>query len=155
MSSITIYGYMRDNKVHLNNELYSKKQIADLKGNIKIVFSEIRKRSNQQNAYLHGILIPEFRRALYQAGWDEISDDVRAKNLMKLMFLKSTIPNSQTGEAIEFIRDTSDLTKEEMGDLYDRVIRFCAEKLSYIIPYPNEKLQLYPDEEGQPYQEPF
>jgi hypothetical protein len=109
-------------------------------GRYKVQVSKTNKRSNPQNDYLHGVLIPEFRRALISVGY-EVQTEEHAKMLMKAKFLKTTIANAD-GEYLETIKDTRDLTKEEMSNLFEEVIRFCAENMNYIIPYPNEQMQL-------------
>lgn len=101
-----------------------------------------KKRTNPQNRYLHGILIPEFRKALLSVGYN-IRTDAQAKEVIKAMFLKRQITNEDTGEVVEYIAPTSGLNKEEMGELIDEVIRFAAENMSYVIPYPGEQLTIH------------
>lgn len=100
------------------------------------------KRSLSQNKYLHGVLIPEFRAALYNAGYDEVKTDEDAKLIMKSIFLKSQIVNHETGEVIEFIKDTRKLSTIEMAELFERVWKYCAENLNYFIAAPGEKLTI-------------
>lgn len=98
------------------------------------------KRTLPMNAYLHGVLIPEFRNALVNCGYDEVKNDDQAKKILKAMFLTTSITNKETGEVINYVKDTSDLTTLEMSALFDEVIKFAAENMSYQIPYPNEQL---------------
>lgn len=107
--------------------------------------SRYNKRSNQQNRYLHGLLIPELKNALRYAGYDEVRTDEQAKDIMKNMFLKVHTTNINTGEVIEYTKHTSELTKAETNELIDAVIKFCAESLNYPIAYPNEQMNLYED----------
>lgn len=95
------------------------------------------------NAYLHGVLIPEFRKALNSVGYDEVKNDAQAKLIMKSMFLTDTITNKETGEVITYVKDTHELTTIEMSTLFDEVIKFAADEMSYVIPYPNEQLQFF------------
>lgn len=115
--------------------------LKDGKYNVEI--TKISRRSNQQNRYLHGLLIPEFRRALNSVGYDEVKDDEQAKEIMKQMFLKRQVVNKDTGEVLEYVQQTRDMTKEENNILIDEVIKFCAENMNYVIPYPNEQLTMY------------
>jgi hypothetical protein len=55
------------------------------------------------------------------------------------MFLKRRVVNKETGEVLEYIQPTRDLTKEEATVLIDEVIKFCAEEMNYQIMYPNEQ----------------
>lgn len=96
-------------------------------------------RSGQQNAYLHGVLIPCFREALNGVGYDEVKTDEQAKLLMKTMFLRRSVTNHETGEVLEYIQDTSALNTLEMAQLYEDVWKFAAEHLNYVIPAPNEQ----------------
>lgn len=122
-------------------------QLKDGKYNVDL--TKIDKRSNQQNRYLHGVLIPEFRKALNSVGYDEVKTDEQSKEIMKQMFLKRQTVNKETGEVLEYVQQTRDLTKEENNILIEEVIKFCAENMSYTIPYPNEQLEIYDLEEGR------
>lgn len=102
-------------------------------------------RSLPQNAYLHAVLIPCFRDALYEAGWDEVKTDLDAKKIMKELFLRASKVNKETGELLEYVRDTSELNVEEMNILYEDVWRFCAETFHYKIPRPNEQGEMFID----------
>lgn len=102
-------------------------------------------RSLEQNAYLHGILIPCFREALYNVGYDEVKTDSQAKQIMKNMFLKTSVVNHETGEVLEYVKDTRDLNTEEMGILFEDVWRFCADTLGYIVPAPGAQSQMFID----------
>lgn len=139
MSSAIIH--IREGKIQ--NPKILRRLFDDLKdGKYFIDAKNINKRSLNQNAYLHGVLIPEFRKALNLVGYDEVKTDEQAKLIMKSMFLKSYTVNHNTGETIEFIKDTHELTTIEMMTLVDEVIKFCAENMSYQIPYPGEALKI-------------
>ena len=99
-------------------------------------------RSQQQNAYLHGVLIPCFREALNEAGYDEVRDDVQAKEIIKQMFLKKKIVNKDTGEVLEYVQNTSELSTEETAKLYEDVWKWTAENLNYVIPSPGQQSEL-------------
>lgn len=133
---------IRDGKpVNADNVRKLFNQLKDGKYNIDL--TKIDKRSNQQNRYLHGVLIPEFRRALNSVGYDEVKTDSQSKEIMKQMFLKRQTVNKETGEVLEYVQQTRDLTKEENNILIDEVIKFCAENMSYVIPFPNEQIEMW------------
>jgi hypothetical protein len=100
------------------------------------------KRTLPQNRYLHGVLIPEFRKALNSVGYDEVKNDSQAKLILKTMFLTRSTTNKETGQILEFVEDTHNLTTVELNTLIDEVIKFCAEHMSYQIAYPNEQMML-------------
>lgn len=132
---------IRDKKI-LNPKTI-KTLVESLKdGKWKVEISTLDKRSLAQNAYLHGILIPEFRNALVSVGYDEVKTDSQAKQIMKSMFLSAETVNKETGEMIKYVRKTSDLTKEELNILIDEVIKFAAEHMNYQIPFPNEQVMM-------------
>lgn len=125
----------------------SQKKIADLfaqlkDGVYKLEAKTVSQRSLPQNAYLHGVLIPEFRNALNSVGYDEVKTDAQAKLILKSMFLTTETVNHQTGEIIKYTRNTRDLTKEELTILIEEVIKFAVENMNYQIPFPNEQLML-------------
>ena len=99
-------------------------------------------RTDKMNRYLHGVLIPCFREALNEAGYDEVRDDVQAKEIIKQMFLKKRITNKETGEVLEYVQNTSELSTEEMSKLYEDVWKWTAENLSYVIPSPGQQSEL-------------
>lgn len=111
-------------------------------GRYVVKIDKATKRSLNQNAYLHGVLIPCFRSALYEAGYDEVKTNEDAKDIMKLMFLKKRVVNKETGEVLEFPGHTAELTTVEMATLFEDVFKFCAESLNYFIPSPLEQLQI-------------
>jgi hypothetical protein len=112
-------------------------------GDYTVEFKKGHKRSLQQNAYLHSVLIPCFREALNSVGYDEVRTDLQAKKIIKEMFLKTSVVNPNTGEMLEYTKDTSELTKEEMSILYEDVWKFAAEHLDYRIPSPNEQMEFF------------
>jgi hypothetical protein len=113
-------------------------QLPDGKFLVKV--ENISKRSNQQNRYIHAVLIPEFGKALHQQGHEHLNDPAIAKKVMKEIFLKTEV------DGLPFTKDTSDLTKAEMSVLIEEVIKFCADNLNYQIAYPNEQLTMQIDE---------
>lgn len=111
-------------------------------GDYTVEFKKGHKRSLPQNSYLHGVLIPCFREALNGVGYDEVRTDEQAKEIIKQMFLKVQVTNEETGEVLEYVKNTSELTKFETSELYEAVWKFSAEHLNYIIPSPQEQLSL-------------
>lgn len=98
-------------------------------------------RSIRQNKYLHGVLIPEFRKALNGVGY-RVRDDAQCKKIIKAMFLTRHIENEITKEEIPYTLDTSTMSKDEMNILYDDVIQFASEHMNYQILYPNEQSEM-------------
>ena len=81
-------------------------------------------RTSPQNRYLHGVLLPEWRKALNYAGYNEVRNDEHAKLLLKSMFQ---------------VEHTSRLNTVDFNKLVNDAIQFAAEHMNHQIPYPNEK----------------
>jgi 3-isopropylmalate dehydratase small subunit len=102
-----------------------------------------KKRSGSQNAYLHGVLIPEFRKALNEVGYDEIRTNEQAKDLIKALFLQCDVINEKTGEVLKTFKNTSELSTTEIMTLVDDVINYAAKNLNYTIYLPNEQSEFF------------
>jgi hypothetical protein len=137
----TILNKTEDGKV---NGTAIRKFFDGLKpGRYELSAKRLNKRSLQQNAYLHAVLIPEFRKALNEVGYNEVKTNEQAKLIMKSMFLTRSVEGAPGSKPVHYVQDTHDLTKEEMSTLIDEVIQFAAENLNYVIPYPNEQTLLW------------
>lgn len=100
-----------------------------------------KKRSNPQNAYMWGIVIPIMQQALKEAGHLMTNDDVH--ELLKLRFLKETILiNEQTGECVERIKSTTELSTSQMMDYFSEIKQFAAEYFGVDMPDPNTDIKL-------------
>lgn len=125
---------------HVQNMTPFTKFLRELKDGRHILeAAPYNRRTNQQNKYLHAVLIPEFRKALNGVGYNEVKTNEQAKLVMKSMFLTRQVPNETGGKPVHFVQDTSALTKEELGILIEEVIQFAAENMNYQIMYPNEQ----------------
>ena len=109
---------------------------------VNIEISVFKKRSLSQNAYIHGVLIPEFKKAMNECGWDEIRTDQDAKDWMKKEFLSYSIINKKTGEYSNLIKDTSACTTGEMTEFINVAIKFAQENMNYTIYAPNEQAEI-------------
>lgn len=126
----------------VSNTLAIDKAFRELKeGSYEMKITRRNKRSLSQNAFFHAIL-PDLQNGLYEAGFHEVKSPDDAKTVVKNLFLKRKIKNEVTGEEITVVRDTHDLTKEEMSIFIDEVIRWAAEYLSITIYSPNEQAAL-------------
>jgi len=113
-------------------------------GAYKIIIEKGKKRSLKQNAYLHFILIPEFRKALNSVGY-RVKDDEQAKQIFKATFCTRHIDNENKESdlpQVALVRDTSSMSTKELSELFEEVIQFCVEHMNYQIPFPGEKLML-------------
>ncbi len=145
MKELTTYGNIRSGRLHIS---YRDRFDEALRAwpDCRIILS-VRKiynsRSIQQNAYLHGVVIPEVQRGLIDAGYspNEVTMDA-VKDLLKYRFAKKEIVNTTTGETMEMIHATHEMTTAEMTDFIEEVRRFASEYLGVYIPSPNEQLKI-------------
>lgn len=136
------FGNIKDGKLSLKSKKKVEQELSTMKdGFVKLEVHYVNQRSLPQNNYIHGVLIPEFRKALVSVGYGEIKTDEQAKRIMKSMFLTREVSNEVGGNPVHYVQDTSDLSKSEMGELIEDVIRFASENCNYQIAYPNEQLK--------------
>jgi len=100
-----------------------------------------KKRSNPQNSFYYGVVIPIMRDALKEAGHIMTNDDVH--QLLKLKFLKETIlTDENTGECIERIKSTTELSTTGFMEYILEIQQWCSEFFGIVIPDPNEQLKI-------------
>lgn len=100
-----------------------------------------KQRSNQQNAFYWGIVIVIIKSCLKSTGNNLSDNDVH--DLLRLKFLKETISiKEETGEVIERVKSTTELTTSQFMDYIAEIQQFAAEYFDVIIPDPNENLTL-------------
>lgn len=128
----------------IDNKLSVRKHFSFLSdGNYIVSIKPANKRSLNQNKYAHAVLFPEVMKALREAGYEAIRTPEDAKQVCKALFLKKQIlKNDDTGECVELIKDTSELTKLEMMEFINDVVRWAANQLNYVIPLPNEQTEM-------------
>jgi hypothetical protein len=100
-----------------------------------------KKRSNPQNSYMWGIIIPIVQNTLKEAGHTLTQEQTH--DLLKLKFLKETIlANEETGEYIERIKSTTELSTSQMMDYFASIREWIFDFFGVEIPLPNEDLTL-------------
>ena len=100
----------------------------------------VQKRTNPQNAYFHGVVIP-----ICNQGFNDLGHRFNAKKTkenLKKLFLKEDLP-LKDGLFIESVKGTSELSTEEMAAFIEQVKQFAAEFLGVYIPDANEQLEAF------------
>ena len=99
------------------------------------------KRSTQQNRFYYGIVVPIVQNCLKEAG--HIMTNESTHDLIKLKFLKETLfVNETTGEVIERIKSTTELSTSQFMDLLAEINNFTFEYFGVTLPSPNDDLTL-------------
>jgi hypothetical protein len=97
-------------------------------------------RSGQQNRYIHA-LFTIFTKELNELGNDFTMTEV--KELCKAKFSQVEVVNQETGEVIGTrIKGTHEMSKGELNEFIEKVIRWAADMFSITLPYPNEEMLL-------------
>ena len=100
-----------------------------------------KKRSTQQNRFYYGVIIPIVQNCLKEAGHIMTSESTH--DLIKLKFLKEALfVNEETGEVIERIKSTTELSTSQFMDLLAEINNFTFEYFGVTLPSPNDDLTL-------------
>ena len=95
-------------------------------------------RSNQQNAYLWGIVYPSVLFGLQDAGW-EITNEEQVHEYCKQAFAAREVINKDTGEVLSLPNSTARMQTAEFNVYVDKIKAFALEYLNITIPEPNEE----------------
>lgn len=97
-----------------------------------------KKRSNPQNAFWWGVVIPMVKNGIEEHGTKLTAEQTH--DLLKQKFLAYQIPIDQDGNTETIFKNTSGLDTFEFNQLIEQTQRWSAEWLGIIIPDPNEQL---------------
>jgi len=126
-------GYVRNGVLIVRNKHEFEQSVKRFDGkDVEIIVQKKRLvRSIQQNRlwWLYMTLLSE------ATGYtkDEMHD------ICKFKFCKRERVIEKTGEVIEYLQDTSRMTRTEFSEVVDKVIQWAAE-MDIILPIPNEQL---------------
>ena len=95
-------------------------------------------RSNQQNAYLWGVVYPAVLFGLQDAGW-EITHEEQVHEYCKQAFAAREVINKDTGEVLSLPSSTARMQPAEFNVYVDKIKAFAFEYLNITIPEPNEE----------------
>lgn len=96
-----------------------------------------RKRTNQQNRYIHK-LFSIFTSSLNDLGNDFLMSEV--KSICAAKFLVEEKTDLSTGEILQRVRGTSELKTYELNEYFENIIAWAADTFGIILPLPNEDL---------------
>ena len=110
--------------------------------NVTVTIQKTKKtRSNPQNRFYHGVCIPIMQQCLKDAGYLMTNESVH--EMLKLRFLKESIlVNEETGEYLERIKSTTELSTTDFMEYILEIQKFAIEYFNTEIPNPNEELSL-------------
>lgn len=100
------------------------------------------KRSNSQNAYYWGVIVPILKEALIEIGYNEARSAEWVHDFVKVNFLLDEKPDKD-GVVRKVVRRTSGLSTSEFMDLISDLQQWAVENLGVIIPDPNEQIDMF------------
>lgn len=134
-----------DRIVDFSNPVEKAKELShfrSLEGKHRVSDVKYRKRrSDSQNAYMWAVVVPYVAAGLQEAWGENLSPDDVHEFLKSAFLPKREIVNHVSGEvAFSFTNSTTRLTTAEFTEYLERIAQFAAEKLSVVIPLPNETI---------------
>lgn len=134
------YGTVSDGRLVLDARQAFIEAVRTLEGRqIVLELRQSRKRSNQQNRYYWGAVLPIVQYGMQQVGVTMSIEQVH--DLMKFKHLQTEYVTTD-GEIINSIGSTTALNPIEFGDYIDRIREWALEYLNIDIPEPNQQTTL-------------
>jgi hypothetical protein len=139
---IEIESTVVNHRLEKNRDLISE-VIKNLEGKDIIITIEKKrkKRSNNQNAFYHGIVIPLMKQGFYNSLGEHVGTD-EIHTFLKNRFLFKEIVNEQNAEIIKMPQSTTELSTIQFEEYLDKIREFATEFLSIQIPLPNDTLTI-------------
>jgi len=142
MKKVTISTQVKNGTLATNRKKLSE-IVASFEGKkIDITFERSRKkRSNEQNRYYWGVIIPMFQQGVNDC-FGEIWDIKNTHEHLKSTFNREEKVNKKTAEVVQLLKSTSENSTIEMEEYHDKIREWMRENMDIICPLPNEELTL-------------
>lgn len=98
-------------------------------------------RSNKQNAYYWGCIIPIIKQG-FKDSWGESHSIKNIHEFLKLEFNYTERVNEITGECVKFPKSTTDNDTRQQEEYHEQIRQFAFDWFNTVIPLPNENLKL-------------
>jgi len=99
------------------------------------------KRSLSQNAYWHGVVVNAVKEGLAAKGFVFTAKETH--ELLRLKFAVAEKVNESTGEVIQYLKSTSEMTVGEFMDFMAEVSEWAYTEYGITIPQPGEQLEVF------------
>lgn len=131
--------HIKDGKVENPGAL--KTLFSQLKdGKWKVDINSAQQRSNPQNRYYFGLVVPLVQNGILNLGTELTREETH--EFLKARFNSSEVVNKETGEYVQVPRSTTMLSKEKFSEYIEQIQIFAAEFLQVIIPDPGQQMML-------------
>lgn len=138
----TITTEVKNGKLTRNRKLIMD-VIASFEGKvIEITIQKKRKqRSNPQNRYYWGVIVPIWRNLLLNE-WGEVHTNESTHEFLKMNFGYNERVDESTGEIFRSPRSTTENSTVEMEEYHELLRQKALEMFGAVIPLPNEQIEL-------------
>lgn len=135
-------GYIENGVLKIANRKRLEQDLKDFKNcDVNVIIKKKGKRSLPQLRYYFGVIVHEIQTEFRRRGIRMDAEQVH--EFLKLHFNKQYVHN-EFGEVIaEYGGSTTEFNKEQMMEYIDRIIIWCAEKLSITIPEANKQAEMF------------
>jgi hypothetical protein len=132
----TFSATISNGKLRIRNRQSFDVAVSLLKdGNYEMKLERVsKKRTNLQNSFYWGVIIPLCTKGLLDLGHAVDSDDTH--EILKAMFNKKQFVNEQTGEVTHYGGSTQEMTTTDSMAYWERIYQFASEHLNVFIPEP-------------------
>jgi len=97
-----------------------------------------KQRSNDQNDYYRGVVVPLVFQGLKDAGFDTVRNKEDAHEIMKTLFLK--VSEERDGLRLERVMSTTELTTIGFAEYLLNIFTWAFDYLGITIPEPNKQM---------------
>jgi hypothetical protein len=109
---------------------------------VTVTISKVKKkRSNQQNRYYWGVIIPCIQNGLFETQGEWLTPDA-THEFLKSNFNYKELVNESSGEIIKLPKSTTESDTFDFEEYLDKCRLFADEFLNIIIPMPNEQSEI-------------
>jgi hypothetical protein len=130
---------IEDSKIANKEEV--RALFSDLKdGRYLVELTTANKRTNPQNRYYWGLVIPMIQKGIEDMGTELTKEETH--EMLKAKFNYSELVNTSTGECELIPRTTSTLTTVQFMGYLEKIQRFAAEFLGLVIPDPGQQVEI-------------
>ncbi len=132
--------------IHISNRrIVNMQEFKDAFNQLKdgkhlVTVKDMRKRSVPQNSYYWGVVVPMVRKGLYDAGYDEVTTNEDAHEVLKHIHLRKRIVSKQTGDVIDISDSSAKLSIPQFNEYIEAICKWASEFLNVVIPSPNEEI---------------
>lgn len=129
-----------------NGEIANKSAVKKLfdqlqDGKYIIEINKHNKRSNPQNRYYWGLVVPMIKTGIKDMGTDLTIEETH--EFLKAKFNCSELRNEETGEVEMIPRSTTILTKLAFSEYIQNIQMFASEFLNIVIPDPGQQVEMF------------